>query len=76
MKYAITVSALVPVKQFLVIEAGSKEEAVKALEESVDDSVKNTLTILSVEEISEEDFNDILNNDEIEEIDPQPRSLK
>lgn len=77
MKYAITVSAMVPVKQFLVVEAETKEEAIKALEESVTDSVKDSMVIISVEAITEEQFEDILMNENMQELDPtdNPRSL-
>jgi hypothetical protein len=67
LKFAITVSATVPVKQFVVIEAPSKAEALQALEDSVDTSVKESFKILDIKEISEEEFLEMVETDEIPE---------
>ncbi len=77
MKYAITLSATMPVQQFVVVEAPTKEEALKALNESIREDLKDSLKIISIEELTEEDFNEILEDQNLEEVeeDYQSRSI-
>lgn len=56
MKFAITVGAKLPVQQFLVIESETEEEAIKILREAVNPETLETLEIISIEPITDEEF--------------------
>lgn len=76
MKFAITIRALMPVDQFVVIEAPTKEEALEVLKSSIRDDLSDSVQILSVEQISEEEFEDILVENTLEKLEEKPqRSL-
>ena len=74
MKFAITLRAMMPVDQFVVIDAPTKEEALEALKESIRDDIADSVQILSVEQISEEEFEGIV-NEEASFPEPATRSL-
>lgn len=63
MKFAITLRAMMPVDQFVVIDAPTKEEALEVLKESIRDDISDSVQIISVEELTEEQFEDIVNQE-------------
>ena len=69
MKFAITISANMPVQQFVVVEAPTEEEAIQALHESINDSFKDSMKIINIEPITEDDFKELLEENKVEPVD-------